>query len=379
MAIFSASSKQEDAALAVSDLTTSLGNQPYALILFFCSTRYDLQQLGASLEAAFPGASVLGCSSAGELSNQGYRDDSITAIGFDSADNFVAESLVNNIAEFSLADSQELVDQLVFQCESQGVAHTNNHTLAISLLDGLSILEEQFLQVVNACLGHIPLLGGSAGDDLHFDHTELYYHGQIHSNAAILILINTRHPFTPFSHHHLLPKQEKLVVTAADTRQRRVFELNGLPAAEEYARLCGCNTNELSEMHFALHPLTIKIGDNYYARSVQQAHTDQSLSFYSAIEIGLVLTAATAGQLVELTQQWLDEAQQSSGAVELVLTFDCILRRLEIQQKKLLPAMNKILATYKLAGFSTYGEQMGGSHLNHTFTGVYFGALKHEQ
>jgi hypothetical protein len=36
--------------------------------------------------------------------------------------------------------------------------------------------------------------------------------------------------------------------------------------------------------------------------------------------------------------------------------------------------MNTLLAKYQLAGFSTYGEQVGGSHLNHTFTGIYFGA-----
>jgi len=233
--------------------------------------------------------------------------------------------------------------------------------------------------VLNAFLGHIPLLGGSAGDDLHFEHTEVFYQGQFFRNAAVLLVINTQHPFSSFSHHHLQPKQEKMVVTHADAAHRRVYELNGQPAAQEYAKLCNLPAHQLTNLQFALHPLTIKIGDSYYARSVQQAHDDGSLSFYSAIELGVVLTDAAPHNLVQQTSLWLNQLQQDIGPPQLVLTFDCILRYLEIEHSKLHQPMNRLLQNYNMAGFSTYGEQMGGSHLNHTFTGVYFGSINGQQ
>lgn len=377
--MYSASSCLPSVSQAVEQLRQQINlqvtDQTGGLLLFFSSTCYDLQDLGTELNQAFPQTCVVGCTSAGELSPSGYSQNSVTCVYFPYADNRCACALIKNMDTFSLAESQALIDDLMHQLEKHAVAPVPNNTLALTLLDGLSIHEEQVLQVINASLGQIPLLGGSAGDDLHFEHTEVYCQGTVHQNAAVLVLINTRHPFTTFSDHHLHAKQEKLVVTSADADQRRVYELNGLPAAEEYARLCGLAVAALDALQFALHPLTIKIGDRYYARSVQQAHADGSLSFYSAIEIGVVLTDAEPSDLVSTTQQWLTQLEQETGPAQLVLTFDCILRFLEVNHKQLRSAMLPLLENYHMAGFSTYGEQQGGSHLNHTFTGVYFGIL----
>ena len=376
MSIISASSCHPDTATAVDEISRSFAHCGPGLLLFFCSSHYQLSQLGEKLNQAFPDTCIVGCTSAGELSPKGYAQNSITAIYFPNTASVSACALIQDMANFNLLESQELVDSLLSQLQQSQVAPIADHTFAITLLDGLSIHEEQLLQVMNTSLGQIPLLGGSAGDDLHFDHTEIYYQGEFYQHAAVLLLINTRHAFAPFSHHHLQAKQEKLVVTDADASERRVYELNGLPAASEYARVCGLDVSELSTIHFALHPVTVKMGDQYYARSVQQAYADLSLSFYSAIEIGVVLTAAQPHAIVAQTQAWLTRLQQQVGPPELVLAFDCIFRSLEINHHQLQPAMNTLLAKYQLAGFSTYGEQVGGSHLNHTFTGIYFGADK---
>jgi hypothetical protein len=64
-------------------------------------------------------------------------------------------------------------------------------------------------------------------------------YGAFHSGAAVVVLVNTWLDFEVFTTHHILPRQEKLVVTGADSAQRRVFELNAEPAAEEYARHIG--------------------------------------------------------------------------------------------------------------------------------------------
>lgn len=377
--MYSASSSLSDVLQAVAQvqqqLSPHMANQTGGLLLFFSSTRYDLHHLGQELERAFASMCVVGCTSAGELSPEGYSQNSISCVFFPASICPCATALIQDMAALSLSESQAIIDGLMHELQQKAIASVPDNTLALTLLDGLSIHEEQFLQVVNAGLGQIPLLGGSAGDDLHFDHTEIFYGGQVHQNAAALMLINTRHPFHTFSYHHLMPKQEKLVVTDADADKRRVYELNGLPAAQEYARVCGLSITDLDALQFALHPLTIKIGDRYYARSVQQVHADGSLSFYSAIEIGVVLTDAEPQQIVATTQQWLQELKRQVGKPQMVLSFDCILRYLEIEHKQLQTQMLPLLQEYGMAGFSTYGEQQGGSHLNHTFTGVYFGAM----
>ena len=74
---------------------------------------------------------------------------------------------------------------------------------------------------------------------MNFDSTFVYCDGRFSSNSAILVLATTPLPFTEFKTQHFVPTDERLVVTEADPSMRVVKEINGLPAAEEYARILG--------------------------------------------------------------------------------------------------------------------------------------------
>lgn len=58
----------------------------------------------------------------------------------------------------------------------------------------------------------------------------------------------------------------------------------------------------------------------------------------------------------------------------LVYDCDCILRNLEFQRKDLRDFVAGILEENHVVGFSTYGEQFHGMHVNQTLTGVAIGA-----
>jgi len=61
------------------------------------------------------------------------------------------------------------------------------------------------------------------------------------------------------------------------------------------------------------------------------------------------------------------------GEIEMILGFDCILRRLEAQQKQKTHEVSAVLKRNNVFGFSTYGEQFRSMHVNQTFTGVAIG------
>ena len=61
------------------------------------------------------------------------------------------------------------------------------------------------------------------------------------------------------------------------------------------------------------------------------------------------------------------------GPPQLVLTCDCILRRLEIEQAGLREAVGDVLRRNNALGFNTYGEQFCGVHVNQTLTAVALG------
>lgn len=361
------------------DLAQQLCSANVGFVLFFCSAEYDLPALSSALAAYFTDIKLVGCTTAGEISSEGYGRGCISAIGFDRQHFSVASVLIDQMERFSLYDAQELVESLVSECRSNAVAPIKDHSFALTLLDGLSSREEVVLAALSAALGSIPHFGGSAGDDNHLTHTHVYFDGQFHNGAAVVVLINTHLDFEVFTTHHLQPSTEKLVVTKVDSDSRRVLEFNAEPAAQEYARLIGRDLDDLDMHLFASYPLAVKISDRYYPRAIQQTNSDHSLTFYCAVENGIVLTAMHTSSLLDNVNQVFQGLNQRLGEPLITIGCDCFLRRLEIDTKGGQQAIEEVLKKQNVIGFNTYGEQFNGMHINQTFTGVAIGRPKYGQ
>lgn len=366
--VVSAVSHERDARLAAQALAAQLSGQKLAVVLFFCSAEYDLQQLSDALRQIFNDTLVVGCTSAGEITPFGYGRGCITAVGFAASHFSVAGVLIDRMETFSLHDAQQVVNRLLRDGRGQ-----QKHSFALTLLDGLSSREEVVLAALSAALGGIPHFGGSAGDDNQLTRTDVYFDGRFHTAAAVVVLFSTPLEFEVFTTHHLLPSSEKLVVTAVDADSRRVLELNAEPAALAYARLLGCAVEELDMHLFASHPLAVKMGNSYYPRAIQKAHPDHSLTFYCAVENGIVLTAMKSASLEDNLNRLFDDLQQRFGSLLLTVGCDCFLRRLEAESIGVEARVEQLLRQHQVIGFNTYGEQFNGMHVNQTFTGVAIG------
>ncbi|THG79787.1 GfdT protein [Pseudomonas sp. A-1] len=342
-------------------------------VLFFCSAEYDLPALAAALEQYFGGVRLVGCTTAGEITPQGYGRGCVSAIGFDHRSFSIAAARIDALDSFSLLDAQQVVAQLVEECRGSRLEPVAGHSFALTLLDGLSSREELVLSALNAAFGRIPHFGGSAGDDNHLTRTHVYHDGRFHTGAAVVVLVHTALDFEVFTTHHIQPREEKLVVTAADPASRTVFELNAEPAALEYARLLGVDPRQLDLETFALHPLAVRLGEQYYVRSIQRVNADLSLTFYCAVENGIVLTAMQPGPLLPNLQALFDGLEQRLGPLLLTIGCDCFLRRLEVEARGLAADTAALLVNQRVIGFNTYGEQFNGMHINQTFTGVAIG------
>lgn len=355
------------------DLARQLMHPHLGFVLFFCSAEYDLPALGDALRQYFGGVRLVGCTTAGEITAQGYNRSCVSAIGFDHRNFSIACELIDEMERFGLVEAQQLVERLGSDCRSNSLAPIKDHSFALTLLDGLSSREEVVLAALSAAFGSIPHFGGSAGDDNHLTDTHVYYDGKFHSGAAIVVLINTWLDFEVFTTHHILPRSEKLVVTRADSHGRRVYELNAEPAAEEYARLIGVNVADLDHRLFAAHPLAVRINDQYYVRAIQKVNDDLSLTFYCAVENGIVLTAMQPGPLMPNLEALFRRLEQRLGPPLLTIGCDCFLRRLEIEAAGTSEDTSAFLRRQQVIGFNTYGEQFNGMHINQTFTGVAIG------
>ncbi|NMT62324.1 nitric oxide-sensing protein NosP [Marinobacter orientalis] len=368
-----ASSNARDPMLAAGNLASQLSHDNLGCVLFFCSAEYDLARLGIALEQVFSGIRVSGCTSAGEITPEGYGRGCITAIGFDSRYFSIDYALVSELDSFSLQDAQGVIDGLLSTCRDARLAPIRGNTFAITLLDGLSSREELVLATLNAALGTIPQFGGSAGDDERLANTHVFFDGRFHTGAATVMLVNTPLDFRVFSTHHMEARSEKLVVTRADAKSRTVYELNAEPAAEAYARAVGVTVEELDRKVFALRPMGVRIGGHYFVRSVQRVNADGSLTFYCAVETGIVMTAMEPGSLLDSVRTQIEASERVVGPPLVTIGCDCFLRRLEAELTGVVDEVSEFLRHHKVIGFNTYGEQFDGMHINQTFTGVVIG------
>ena len=345
------------------------------LLLFHTSTLFDLDTVAKEISARFPHVNIVGCTSAGEFNKNGYGTEKLLAVAFLKNVFSIATALVPNLGEVNFDEAHDIASGLRRALQGRERRYDTEQHFVISVLDGLTRHEEHFLETFATAFGNIPHLGGSAGDDLKLEATYVFYNGEFHRDAAVLLLVGTGKPFTVFSIDHINSPVSKLVVTHADPESRTVYEINGEPAAQYYASLLGMKAEDLTPDVFSMFPLAVMVGGKYFIRSIQKVDlATNAITFYCAVDIGIILTFVQLGDCIEALESKLDKLRAQLGEPEFVYACDCFLRRLEIQQGKNDLEIRRLQQRYNVAGFNAYGEHIHSVHLNQTFTGVYFAA-----
>jgi hypothetical protein len=366
-------SRAADAAVAAGELADAIHDPAMALGVFYCSPAYDLEALGAALRARFPGANLVGCTTAGEITPAGYVSGALTGVSLTGGGLAAVTRRIDGLTDFRFERGSAAAQELLGSLRGEGQRPHGRNTFGFLLVDGLSMQEEALVSSLYRSLGDIQLFGGSAGDEGRFRGTHVFHDGAFRRDCAVFTLVQTDQPFTVFKTEHFVSGTEKMVVTRADPGRRVVTEINGEPAGREYARLVGLEVEKLTPMIFSAHPVVVKVGGKTYVRSIQKVNDDDSLTFYCAIDEGIVLTVARGVDLVENLEQLFAQVHERVGPPQLVLGCDCILRRLEAEQRGLKERVSALMAANNVVGFATYGEQFNAMHVNQTFTGVAIG------
>lgn len=342
-------------------------------ILAFFSADYDASELAARLSEAFHGVAVSGCSTAGGIAPDGLMESGVLLIAFPRTGFRIHTGVIEDVDVLGVERASEIVRDLKVRIGEHDRDKLAERVFGVMLVDGLSNAEEPLVAAVHWAFGDMQLIGGSAGDGLAFRQTTLIHEGRVLTRSAVLMMIESDYPFRIFKSSNFEPTPIKLVVTAADVEARTVHELNAEPAAREYASAIGLLPDEIGPFSFASYPLVVKVGGDYYCRSIRNMNPDGSLSFFCAIDEGLVLTVARPNDMLSATERTLEEIDQALGGIDLVLGFDCVLRRLDAENRQVRRQMEDLYRAYRVVGFHTYGEQLNSMHLNQTLTGVAFG------
>lgn len=358
---------------AVLEAKAALGGGEYQHVIAFFGIDHDAKALAHTLNQVFPGVPVSGCSTAGEIGPSGMMQGGLLLIAFPRHGFRVHSELITDIDRFGVERATGAARRLKSHICPASERLARENVFALLLVDGLSNAEENIVAAIHWELDDIELIGGSAGDGICFQRTVMMHNGRVAQRAAILMMIETDYPFRVFKTQNFEPTGIKLVVTAADTENRVVYELNAEPAAREYASAIGLRPDDLGPFSFASYPLVVKVGGDYYCRSIRNMNPDGSLSFFCAIDEGIVFTVARPRDILSSTEAALQELDTALGGIDLVVGFDCILRRLDAETRQIRHQMDELYRKYSVTGFHTYGEQYNAMHLNQTLTGIAFG------
>lgn len=353
----------------ISRISRQLGNGPFSLIILLVTPKADFRRIVAEAAEEFAGTDVMACTTAGEISSDGYDEELILAIGF-PANDFASRSIL--FRDVDKLRPQDIVDRITLERMAlQNDCPELNYRFAFLAVDGLSLSEDTLAAALAPALVDMPLFGGSAGDGTDFRNTLVSLNGEVAQNAAVLNLMLSRFRSKVFSLDHLEPTDRKMVVTDADPARRIVKTINAEPAAREYARLVGKDPEQLDKFTFAAHPVVVRIGNAHHVRAIQQITDDGEIVFFSAIDEGMVLAVATPRNMAEHLAEKLEALADDSMPTD-IFCCDCVLRRIEAEQSQLIRPMSNILKRHNVIGFSTYGEQIGALHVNQTMSGVAF-------
>ena len=352
---------------AVQDLQAQCGDSKPRLVIFFASTQYDPQALSESLQTAFAGACVVGCSTAGEIVCGQMMTGAVVAM-------FLPAGVVDDVSVVVVENLRSQASELT-AC-SQFAQHFGNPVSSLDLtrhvglvlVDGLSGAEERLIETIGDC-SDILFVGGAAGDDLKFEKTYVCSGGKAYNDAAVLLLLRLKNGFEILKTQSFVLAGRQLTATKVNETERRVLEFDHKPAVAAYADAIGKPPNEISA-HFMQQPLGLMVNGEPFVRSPQRVD-GTSIVFYCRIRQGMQLELLHSTDIVADTRAAIAASKSALGHISGLINFHCILRTLDLRKQKRCEEYGAIFAGMPAIGFSTYGEEYLG-HINQTSTILLF-------
>ncbi len=370
--ICSAHTRQRDDKAAAAELVAQLAGEDPIAIAFFASYQYDGALLSGELKRAFPNAQVIGCTTAGELTQHVSCLDSVSLLALGGSKVRRAAASIARFEHGVSVGVQHATAELSRALDLDLRTADPQRYVGIVLVEGLRMKEEEANEALGNAAPLLSFVGGSAGDNGNFAVTRVFCNGEASDDGAALLLLDAAVPFVIGRTCSFVPFGASHKVTKADESQRVVYELNGRPVLEVYAEAVTAQPSDLNSHVFMKNPVGVMVDGAPFIRSPQRVLADGGLKFYCQLREGTDVHIMESKDLIEDTCNELVRVRQAlGGSLSGGFAFNCILRRLELDAKDLHAPFLAAFAGIEMGGFHTYGESWLG-HINQTLTGLWF-------
>ncbi len=304
------------------------------------------------LKTTFPEASIITCSTAGEINNNAILDNSIIATAIELEHTKISTIKVNiNDFENSLQAGKGLIDKL----------KVSDLSFVFILSDGQLVNGSDLVTGVNTALNNeVPVAGGLAGDGANFQNTILgldddFSEGNIVAigfyGDRLKIGYGSKGGWGQFGPKRMITKSDKNVL----------YEIDGENALQLYKRYLGEYAEQLPGSAL-LFPLAIEIDEKEVVRTILSIDQENStMTFAGNLPEGSMarLMKANLDNLVHAASDAAEMSKMENEGDQLSILISCVGRKLifgnRIEEE--FDAVRESLGDKSIiAGFYSYGE-----------------------
>lgn len=410
----------ETAKKAIKNMVERGGSKPDFAIVF-SSSKFDINSLVDGINSVFinyPKIKWIGCTTNANITPEGILLGSVSVcvisseylkFGVGVAENVFKEkeNAGRKCAEMSIKDieidryvdayfryistKKKNVNEIIKQRDFAMLVLTPGFTMKNSGVEAWVI--EGMKSVVG---NNTTIVGGSSSDDFRFIKSYQFINGKIFTESVVCASIFSNLKLDYGLSHGYSPTKKVVLVTKS--KNQIVYEINGNPAIEEYARLLGTTKEELSkgfgfmgvgkrmptvvleflsnkgfvqpeklmkEMPFLKYVLKkpFAIPDthgNYLLKVPTSIHEKTALEFASNIpkNLSMVLMESNLNKMVQATNHSVKESLDNSKKPAVLFVFECAGRYIAMggSVSKALYFVKKTLKNTPFIGFYTNSE-----------------------
>lgn len=385
-------SNQKNPVLAVKEVFEKIDQKEASLIIFFVPATYDQVKINKEFRKRIPlRTPFIGCSSVRVKVPKVRMVDNISSDGF--KEGIVAMSIASDGIKASVRLMEKITDN--WEKESKKALLEASKDLNIDpknanpqkffgllLCDAMREREEKILENIYSRSNFLFIGGGSIGKHSLIKGVLpgwIHTHDGAFTDAAALAIVKTEIPFVIDMTTSVIPTEKIVKITKA--KDRKVFEINGRPAAKEYARLLGVpkillGTKQVGNYWlFTDHPFGLMVGERAFIRDVAFRMGDALMMGCNARE-GEELYLMKRGDFVGSTKKMIKRIEGKLGNVSGMLMFQCGYRFFETFRFKKEKELFEVLNIAPIIGLSSYGEYYGWASMAQTLTVLAFGEKK---
>jgi hypothetical protein len=336
--------------------------------MVFCAHTYDMPALLAPVRARLgPEGVLVGCSTNGQFALPGPLSQDVDAgvvvvalggAGLEASASVVRDVTADRHAAGAIA--ARVVDDLSLE-----------HRVCVLLADGLTREQHEIVRGSYATLGAlVPVVGGCAGDDIHYVETFQFLGTrdslEVVSDGLVGLAVGSSGPIGVGIGHGWSKFGRPFLVT--NSSGGKIFELDNRPALDVYLECLGLSRQEARDEEFFRHtafqqPLGLSRRTGEDIRVVHAADfSDGSLLCLADVPQGAVVwqMSTDPASLVSAAVSSQDQAVEGLGGEQPVglVAFDCGARKVMLGREGVTKELDALGARYDapVAGFYTFGE-----------------------